>query len=68
MKVLIAGEPSGDLQAASLIGALHQANPKVIQAGWGGSQMTAAGMQQKFDLQDSLYGICGSCFKSQNHS
>ena len=51
MKVFwIAGEPSGDLQAASLVRALHQANPNVMQAGWGGSQMTAAGMQQKFDL------------------
>ncbi|MEC8458323.1 MAG: lipid-A-disaccharide synthase [Bacteroidota bacterium] len=46
----IAGEPSGDLQAASLVSALHQANPNIMQAGWGGSKMTAAGMQQKFDL------------------
>ena len=51
MKVFwIAGEPSGYLQAASLVRALHQANPNVMQAGWGGSQMTAAGMQQKFNL------------------
>ena len=51
MKVFwIAGEPSGDLQAASLVSALHQTNPKIQQAGWGGSQMAAAGMQQKFDL------------------
>ena len=46
----IAGEPSGDLQAGSLVRALHQANPNIMQAGWGGSKMTAAGMQQKFDL------------------
>lgn len=51
MKVFwIAGEPSGDLQAASLVRALHEANPKMEQAGWGGSQMTAAGMKQWFDL------------------
>ena len=32
MKVFwIAGEPSGDLQAASLVRALHQANPNIMQ-------------------------------------
>ena len=51
MKVFwIAGEPSGDLQAAALVAALQDAVPEIQQAGWGGERMADAGMQQIYDL------------------
>lgn len=46
----IAGEPSGDIQAAALVGALKDAVPEVDQVGWGGTHMSEAGMKQVFDL------------------
>ena len=46
----IAGEPSGDIQAAALVRALKDAVPEVDQAGWGGTHMSKAGMKQLFDL------------------
>jgi len=46
----IAGEPSGDLQAAPLVRALKEAAPVIEQSGWGGHQMKAAGMRQIYDL------------------
>ena len=46
----IAGEPSGDIQAAALVRALKDAVPEVDQAGWGGTHMVEAGMKQLFDL------------------
>lgn len=46
----IAGEPSGDIQAAALVRALKDAVPEVDQAGWGGTHMSEAGMKQLFDL------------------
>ncbi len=40
---LIAGEPSGDLQGASLVKAIFEADPQAAIRCWGGDLMTAAG-------------------------
>ena len=35
----IAGEPSGDVQAASLVQAIQKVHPKTVHSGWGGVHM-----------------------------
>jgi lipid-A-disaccharide synthase len=42
---LLAGEASGDLHSAALASALHHVDPAAQLAGWGGDEMSAAGVQ-----------------------
>ena len=46
----IAGEPSGDVQAASLVQAIQKAHPKTVHSGWGGVHMQKEGMELLFNL------------------
>ena len=46
----IAGEPSGDVQAASLVQAIQKAHPKTVHIGWGGVHMQKEGMELLFNL------------------
>ena len=46
----IAGEPSGDVQAASLVQAIQKAHPKTVHSGWGGVHMQKEGVQLLFNL------------------
>ncbi|HCP41000.1 MAG TPA: lipid-A-disaccharide synthase [Cryomorphaceae bacterium] len=66
MKVFwIAGEPSGDTQAAVLVRALKDSVPELEQAGWGGTHMAEAGMKQVFDLSGKpLMGFVEVVFKA----
>src|SRR5262245_13199117 len=49
---LSAGEPSGDLHAANLIGALRKRWPDAEFVGYGGPRMAQAGMRLQFSLVD----------------
>lgn len=49
----LAGEPSGDLQAAPIARALHQLRPDLKQVGWGGVHLESAGVSLLRNL-DSL--------------
>lgn len=59
MKVfLIAGEPSGDRLGAALMAGLTELLPKVAFDGIGGTQMTAAGLVSRFDMDElSVMGV-----------
>ena len=46
----IAGEPSGDVQAASLVQAIQKAHPKTVHSGWGGVHMQKEGVELLFNL------------------
>ena len=46
----IAGEPSGDVQAASLVQAIQKGHPDTLHAGWGGVHMQKEGVELRFDL------------------
>lgn len=46
----IAGEPSGDVQAASLVQAIQKAHPKSVHSGWGGVHMQKEGVELRFNL------------------
>lgn len=46
----IAGEPSGDVQAAALVAELGAGYPELKQVGWGGNAMKEAGMEVWYDL------------------
>jgi lipid-A-disaccharide synthase len=51
MRIFIsAGEPSGDLHGANLIGALRQLRPDIDCVGFGGPRMEAAGAQLLYPL------------------
>ena len=46
----IAGEPSGDVQAASLVQAIQKVHPKTVHSGWGGVHMQKEGVELRFNL------------------
>ncbi len=46
----IAGEPSGDVQAAAVAEALQTRQPSIEQRGWGGPQLKAAGITLDCDI------------------
>lgn len=46
----IAGEPSGDVQAAAVAQALNVRNPSIQQRGWGGTQLQHAGITLDRDI------------------
>ena len=50
--MLIAGEASGDANAASLINALRQQSSELVIFGAGGPKMKAAGMELLLDLTE----------------
>jgi len=57
---LIAGEPSGDLHGANLIGGLKKADPEARFRFWGGDRMAAAGGAEnlaKHYRETSFFGI-----------
>jgi lipid-A-disaccharide synthase len=49
--LLVAGEASGDLHGAALVGALHQRVPSIEVAGIGGPRLRAAGMRVLVDTE-----------------
>ena len=49
---LSAGEPSGDLHAANLLGALRRAKPGLRASGLGGPKLAAAGCELLHDMTD----------------
>jgi lipid-A-disaccharide synthase len=55
--VIIAGEASGDLHAATLIQSLKQQNPNLIFSGIGGQHMQAEGVELISDL--ARFGVTG---------
>jgi lipid-A-disaccharide synthase len=59
MKVfIIAGEPSGDRLGGALMAGLKTLRPDVTFEGIGGSDMTAEGLQSRFDMSElSVMGI-----------
>jgi lipid-A-disaccharide synthase len=59
MKVfIIAGEPSGDRLGGALMAGLKTLRPDVAFEGIGGSDMTAEGLQSRFDMSElSVMGI-----------
>jgi lipid-A-disaccharide synthase len=59
MKVfIIAGEPSGDRLGGALMAGLKSLRPDVTFEGIGGSDMTAEGLQSRFDMSElSVMGI-----------
>ena len=46
----IAGEPSGDVQAAAVAEALQARQPSIEQRGWGGPQLKASGITLDRDI------------------
>ncbi len=55
---MVAGEPSGDAQAAKLIRAMLQKEPSLRFSGAAGPAMRAAGVEQEVDISDlSVMGI-----------
>lgn len=50
--IIVAGEASGDMHAASLVGAIKSLNPNVKFSGLGGGQMQAAGVELYENLVD----------------
>jgi len=56
--MLIAGEASGDMLAAELVGALRERLPEAVFFGAGGSRMSAVGVELAFDLtQHAMVGL-----------
>lgn len=56
--MIVAGEASGDLNAANLCLALKQVNPQIEISGVGGELMRNAGVQTYFDIKDlSVIGL-----------
>lgn len=55
--VIIAGEESGDIHAASLVKSLLSLHPELIITGIGGHHMEAAGVELVYDL--ARYGVTG---------
>lgn len=51
MKVFwIAGDPSGDVQAAALLSAFRSQHPESTHVGWGGDAMKNAGLERLYDF------------------
>jgi len=50
--LIIAGEASGDLNAANLVKAIKENNPNIKISGIGGELMRQAGVQTYFDIKD----------------
>jgi lipid-A-disaccharide synthase len=59
MRVFVsAGEPSGDLHGANLVGALRRREPGVTVEGFGGERMAAAGCSLLYPLADhAIVGV-----------
>lgn len=56
--LVVAGEPSGDAQAAKLIRAMQEKDPSLRFSGAAGPAMRAAGVEQEVDISDlSVMGI-----------
>ena len=52
---ILAGEASGDKQAALLCNAIRQQDPEAIMKGWGGEEMTAQGVQVTKHYRELAY-------------
>ncbi len=56
--MIIAGEPSGDLHGANVVGALKKKHPDIRISGIGGDAMARAGMDLRFHIRDlSVMGV-----------
>jgi len=51
---IVAGDPSGDIHAANLIGEIRRICPDARFAGMGGARMREAGCDELYDLVDNL--------------
>ena len=60
--MIIAGEPSGDLQASRVAAALRKLAPDVALFGMGGDQMEAAGVELIYHIRDSAVMGIGEVF------
>ena len=60
--MIVAGEPSGDLQASRVAAALQELAPDVALLGMGGDLMEAAGVELIYHIRDSAVMVIGEVF------